>query len=137
MYTFAPLADIPVDHIGFALVVFTVLLCTVISIINEDDNRGVVTLICTLAGGFVILLAYCVSYVWTDQMPQTYANTPVEATFVKFVAEGEATLQSSGKTSRWVDHHYTYVVYSVNGEGVMLRGELGVTYPAAAILYKN
>lgn len=138
MYSFAPLADIPVDHFGFVVVTFIAVAWVVCSVINAWDDERLATLIVgVVGGGALVLFAYCVSYVWTNQEPKTYANTPVTATFVKFIAEGEAVLQSSGKTSRMVDHHYTYVVYSVNGEPVMLKGELGVTYPTTATLYKN
>jgi hypothetical protein len=78
-------------------------------------------------------IAYFVSYSWTDQTPKTFVNEKVTATFVGFEAEGYK--ERSGKS--YVDKHFTYVVYNVNGSNVLLSATTGVTYPQTAILYKN
>lgn len=137
MYSFAPIADVPVDHVGFAFVVFGTIVSVVIATINEDWERMATFIVSTLFGALVILFSYCVSYVWTDQTPKTYANVPVTGEFVEFVAEGYAITVPSGKTSRTVDKHNTYVVYKVDGNNVMLSASLGTTYPERVTLYKN
>ena len=77
--------------------------------------------------------AYCVSYVWTNQEAKYYANVQVKAELVGFQPEGYN--ERSGKSR--ADRHYMYVVYSVNGEKVILKATEGITYPQTAILYKN
>lgn len=82
---------------------------------------------------FPVGIAYGVSYHWTDQNPTTFANEKVTGTFVKFEAEGFK--ERSGK--HMVDRHFTYVIYNVNGNNVLLRAGEGVEYPPIAVLYKN
>ena len=137
MYTFAPLPDVPVDHVGFVMVVFVAILTVIITTWNEEWEKLAAFAVSAIAAALVVLFAYCVSYVWTDQTPKTYANTPVTAEFVEFVAEGYAITVPSGKTSRTVDKHNTYVVYSVDGTNVMLNATVGADYPKTAVLYKN
>lgn len=138
MYTFNPIADVPVDHLGFAFIVVVCIVTVLISVCNAWEDERLATFLVTSVGAIAVgLFAYCVSYVWTDQNPKTYANVQVTGEFVEFVAEGYNIAVSSGKTTRHVDRHETYVVYKVNGELVMLKSELGVTYPKTAILYKN
>lgn len=137
MYTFNPIADVPVDHTGFVLVTVVTLIGAIFYILSEEWERLAATVVAALGSAVIILLAYCVSFVWTDQTPKTYANVPVTGEFVEFVAEGYAITVPSGKTSRTVDKHNTYVVYKVEGNNVMLGANLGATYPTTVVLYKN
>lgn len=134
MYTFQPLASIPVDHTGFGIIAAFVLFAVVISIFVEGWAYA---LVLSVPGALVALLAYCVSYVWTDQTPKTFVNEQVTGEFVQYVAEGYNETIRSGKTTKQVDVHNTYVVYKVNGQLVMLQSKVGQTYPERAVLYKN
>lgn len=134
MYTFQPLASIPVDHTGFGLIVFLAIAIVVLTGMFDDWATAVVFSVpCAL----VALTAYCVSYVWTDQTPKTFKNEQVTGEFVQYVAEGYNETIRSGKTTKQVDVHNTYVVYKVNGQLVMLQSKVGQTYPQTVILYKN
>ena len=129
MYTFNPLASIPVDHTGFFLVCFICALVLVVCLMSEPESFFVwFFIVCFPAG-----IAYGVSYHWTNQEAKTFVNTKVTAELVGFQPEGYN--EKSGKSR--VDRHYMYVVYSVNGEKVILRAKEGLTYPQTAILYKN
>jgi hypothetical protein len=134
MYTFAPLAAIPVDHTGFGIIAAFVLIAVVISIFVEGWAYA---LVLSVPGALVALLAYCVSYVWTDQTPKTFVNEQVTGELVQYVAEGYNETVRSGKTTKQVDVHNTYVVYRVEGKTVMLQSKVGQSYPERAILYKN
>lgn len=134
MYTFTPLASIPVDHTGFGIIAAFVLIAVVISIFVEGWAYA---LVLSVPGALIALLAYCVSYVWTDQSPKVYPNQQVTGEFVEFVAEGYNIPVQSGKTTRHVDQHEQYVVYKVDGQRIMMRATLGTTYPERVVLYKN
>jgi len=134
MYSFAPLASIPVDHTGFGIIVTFVLIALVMSIFVEGWAYA---LVLSVPGALVCLIAYCVSYVWTDQTPKVFPNVPVTGEFVQYVAEGYNETVRSGKTTKQVDVHNTYVVYKVEGRLVMLQIKVGSSYPEHAILYKN
>jgi hypothetical protein len=129
MYTFNPLATIPVEHTGFGLIVALCCFIAIIVIMNEPELFFQWFFVATV----VCVLAYHVSYSWTDQTPKTFVNEKVTATFVGFEAEGYK--EKSGKS--FVDKHYTYVVYNVNGSNVLLPASTGQTYPQTVILYKN
>ena len=136
MYTFHPIPSVPVDHAGFYIVLFIVVLSIVNSFNNNglDDIRAWIFSIFMLAvGGF----AYGVSYHWTDQEPQVFKNEPVVAEFVGYVAEGYNESRTRGKSTQRVDVHMIYVVYRVNGNDVLMEGRTGVEYPKWATLYKN
>lgn len=134
MYTFAPLASIPVDHTGFGIIVTFVLIAVVMSIFVEGWAYA---LVLSVPGALIALLAYCVSYVWTDQTPKTFVNEQVTGELVQYVAEGYNETVRSGKTTKQVDVHNTYVVYRVEGKTVMLQSKVGQSYPERVILYKN
>lgn len=129
MYSFQPLANIPVDHTGFIILCVVFGFALLVLLIQEIESF--------FAGFFVVSLvlafSYCVSYVWTDQTPKSFVNTPVNAELVGFQPEGYR--EQSGKSQ--VDKHYMYVVYRVAGEQVILEAKAGVTYPTIAVLYKN
>jgi hypothetical protein len=134
MYSFQPLASIPVDHTGFGIIVTFVLIALVMSIFVEGWAYA---LVLSVPGALVCLIAYCVSYVWTDQTPKVFPNVPVTGEFVQYVAEGYNETVRSGKTTKQVDVHNTYVVYKVEGRTVMLQIKVGSSYPERVTLYKN
>jgi hypothetical protein len=134
MYSFAPLASIPVDHTGFGIIVTFVLIAVVMSIFVESWAYA---LVLSVPGALVCLLAYCVSYVWTNQDPKVFPNVPVTGELVQYVAEGYNETVRSGKTTKQVDVHNTYVVYKVDGRTVMMQTKVGASYPEFVVLYKN
>jgi hypothetical protein len=129
MYTFNPVANIPVSHDGFAVILAFCVVCLIMVLFNEPETFFVWFFIAC----FPVGIAYGVSYHWTNQEPKTFVNQKVTGTFVKFEAEGYK--ERSGKS--YVDRHYTYVVYNVNGNNVLLSAQSGIEYPQTAILYKN
>jgi hypothetical protein len=129
MYTFNPVASIPVSHDGFAVILAFCVVCLIMVLFNEPETFFVWFFIAC----FPVGIAYGVSYHWTNQEPKTFVNQKVTGTFVKFEAEGYK--EKSGKS--YVDRHYTYVVYNVNGNNVLLYAQSGIEYPQTAILYKN
>jgi hypothetical protein len=134
MYSFQPLASIPVDHTGFGIIVTFVLIALIMSVFVEGWAYA---LVLSVPGALVCLIAYCVSYVWTDQTPKVFPNVPVTGEFVQYVAEGYNETVRSGKTTKQVDVHNTYVVYKVEGRLVMLQIKVGSSYPENVVLYKN
>lgn len=135
MYTFAPIANVYPGHEGFVIVCAAAVLLLVALVFSEDVVTAVVAAIPT---SLIVLLVYCVSYVWTDQGPtKVYKNEQVTGEFVRYVAEGYNITVQSGKTTRHVDRHEVYVVYKINGNEVLFRGQEGIEYPKTAILYKN
>jgi hypothetical protein len=129
MYTFNPLASIPVDHTGFFLVCFISVVILCICLMTEPESFFFWFFCVTV----LTVGAYFVSYSWTDQTPKTFKNEKVTGEFVGFQPEGYR--EKSGKSM--VDRHYMYVVYRVNGNDVILQAKQGVEYPKTAILYKN
>jgi uncharacterized membrane-anchored protein len=135
MYTFQPIP--PVDtvnnHAGFVIVSIIMFIVFVAILINNDEEFNmykVFVLFCIPVG-----IAAWVS--WNTGEYKEYANTRVEGTFVGFQAEGYNVEERSGKTTRRVDKHFTYVIYSVNGNPVLFQANQGVEYPKTAILYRN
>ena len=135
MYTFAPIANVMPDHTGFGLIVGAAIIFLIATLFSEDVITAVVF---SVPAALVVLMAYCVSYVWTSQEPvKVYKNEQVTGEFVRYVAEGYNIPVASGKTTRHVDYHEIYVVYKINGNEVLMRAQAGVEYPKQAILYKN
>lgn len=135
MYTFAPLANVMPEHSGFVFILVGAIVILMLTWITEDSATSVVLFV-PLA--LLVLIAYCVSYVWTDQSPtKVYKNEQVTGEFVRYVAEGYNITVQSGKTTRHVDRHEVYVVYRINGNEVLFRGSEGIEYPKTAIFYKN
>ena len=129
MYTFAPLADIPVTHGGFEVI--CVILFIVMAAVMLNGNGGILgtLFVCVVIAN----ISYGVSFHYMDQSTQTFANTQVQAEFVGY--QPEVRLEKSGKSS--YDNHYMYVIYRTNGNSVILQGRAGIEYPKNAILYKN
>ena len=135
MYTFAPLADIPVTHEGLFIVCLTCFAIFWMVVITEDFKTACATFVVLLMP--IIGIAYGVSYHWTDQTPKTFKNEQVTGELVQYVAEGYTETVRSGKTTKQVDVHNTYVVYRVEGRVVMMQSKVGTSYPERVILYKN
>lgn len=135
IYTTTPLADIPPDHSGFWVVSIAVCIIWILMILSEDE-RGL-KVIYTIAAAGVIWISWMVSYVWTDKTTLVYKNEQVTGEFVRFVAEGWSESRQSGKTTRQVDVHKTYVVYRINGNEVLFEANRGVEYPQRAVFYKQ
>jgi hypothetical protein len=129
MYTFQPLADIPVTHGGFEFICFLIAIAMIVVLLNDAGAFLETFFVCTV----IAVVSYGVSFHWIDQATQTFANTQVQAKFVGYQPEGYR--EKSGKSM--VDRHYMYVVYMVNGNPVILQGQVGIEYPTTAILYKN
>ncbi len=136
MYTFAPIPTEHVEHVGFFLVSIPAVLVWLFSLYHAKEEQLSVFRITVILAAFVGF-AYSVSYVWTNQEPKVYANTKVVGILVGFVAEGYNESRTSGKTTKRVDVHNTYVEYSVNGQRALFPAQLGQTYPQQAVLYKN
>jgi hypothetical protein len=136
MYTMYPLDDVPPDHMGFWIVVVTTTLIWAIRVFDEwrDEIDRVLSTVVAVA---VIAFSSAVSYVWTDQTTLVHKNQQVTGEFVRFVAEGWNESQSSGKTTRRVDVHKTYVIYRINGNEVLFEATTGIEYPKTAVFYKN
>lgn len=136
MYTFAPLADInTVDvHTGFYFIAATLAASWVFMMFScRDDLEGAGWATAFMLG--LLGLAGLISY--NSGELKYYENKQVQGEFVEFVAEGYNITEHYGKTTHRVDKHFTYVVYKVDGNNVMLRAETGQTYPQTATLYKN
>ena len=129
MYSFYPTADIPADHGGLFIVGMVCVTWLVITLMNDPSEFFAQFFLVTV----VMVFGYFVSFQWTDQTPKTFKNEKVTAEFVGFQPEGYR--EKSGKSM--VDKHNMYVVYSVNGDPVILQGQPGQTYPQTVILYKN
>lgn len=130
-YTFNPIPDVPPDHVGFFIILFAVVCWLVVTLFDiwERNDFYYKFFISTIIVGF----SYFVSFHWTDQTVKTFKNEKVIGEFVAYQPEGYR--ESSGKSK--VDRHYVYVVYSVEGNLILLRGKEGVAYPKTAIIYKN
>ena len=129
MYTFAPLADIPVNHGGFRVICVAVAVAITFALVNGTGAFLETFFVCAV----VALAAYVVSFHWSDQSTKKFANTQVQGEFAGY--QPEVRLEKSGKSS--YDNHYMYVIYTVNGNAVILQGSIGIEYPKHAILYKN
>ena len=129
MYTFAPLADIPISHGGFQVICAIALILIFVVLLNDANDFFGTFFVCSM----VTLAAYGVSFHWSDQTTKTFANTQVTAEFAGYQPEGYN--ERSGKSR--ADYHYMYVVYKVNGNPVIMRGSTGIEYPKTAVLYRN
>jgi hypothetical protein len=129
MYTFQPLADIPVDHAGLFIVGMACAMWLAVCLFNSPEDFFVNFFFVAI----IMAIAYGVSYHWTNQEAKTFKNEKVTAELVGFQPEGYR--EKSGKSM--VDRHYMYIVYRVNGNDVILQAQTGVVYPKTAILYKN
>ena len=129
MYTFNPVADIPVDHAGLFIVCMVCVFWLVVVLMNDAEEFFVNFFFVAI----IVAIGYGFSYHWTNQEPQTFVNEKVTAELVGFQPEGYR--EKSGKSM--VDKHYMYVVYRVGNEQVILQAQTGKVYPQSVVLYKN
>jgi hypothetical protein len=129
MYSFQPLADVPVDHAGLFIIGMGCFMWLAVCLFNSPEDFFVNFFFVVI----VMAITYGVSYHWTNQDPKTFKNEKVTAELVGFQPEGYR--EKSGKSM--VDKHYMYIVYRVGGEQVILQATTGQVYPQTVILYKN
>lgn len=129
MYSFNPIADIPVSHGGMFIICMGCFLWLAVVLMNDAEEFFVNFFFVAI----VVAITYGISFHWTDQTPKTFKNEKVTATFVGYESEGYK--ERSGKS--YVDRHYTYIIYKVDGGNVMLPCSTGVVYPERVTLYKN
>lgn len=135
MYTFQPIPPINTidNHGGFVIIAVIFFAFFILTLVNNDDEFNmykVFVLFCIPVG-----IAAMVS--WNTGTYSEYRNEKVTAQFVGFQAEGYNVEERSGKTTRRVDKHFTYVVYEVNGNRILFSANPGIEYPKTAVLYKN
>ena len=142
MYSFNPLPVIDTinSHGGFWLVCFVVCIIMAfwlcVALDNDDNESWKVFFIAFIIGA--IILGFTGYNSWNTGEIITPKNEKVIGILKGFQAEGEAYTEKSGKQTVRREHHYLYVVYSIEGHGlVTLRALSGITYPERAILYKN
>lgn len=68
--------------------------------------------------------------------PRQYANTPVEAHFIKFEPVMKQ-VTSGGKVTTTKEVIEMYIVFLVDDQMVSLLGQVGKPYPQILTLYKN
>ncbi len=129
MYSFQPLADIHVDHGGLFIIGMVCVTWLVIVLMNDAEEFFVNFFFVAI----VMAIGYGVSFHWTDQTVKTFPNEKVVGEFVGYESEGYK--ERSGKS--YVDKHFTYIIYKVDGGNVMLPCKTGVVYPERVTLYKN
>jgi hypothetical protein len=129
-YTFDRIADIPVDHTGFWLMVTLCVFITLLVMCADREDLVKSLLLMSVPVG----IAYWISFHANSQEPQVFPNVPVTAELIGFQPEGYR--ERVGK-SQQVDRHVMYVVYSVDGNQVILRADTGVEYPQRVVLYRN
>lgn len=129
MYSFSPLADIPVDHGGLFIIGMTCFLWLAIVLMNEPEDFFVHFFFVVI----IMAIGYGVSFHWCDQTPKTFKNEVVVGEFVGYESEGYK--ERSGKS--YVDRHFTYVIYKTPEGNIMLPCKVGTPYPQRATLYKN
>lgn len=128
-YSFQPLADIAVRHDGMFIMCMVCAAVLFLCLCSDRELFFGLFFVCTIVLG----ISYGVSFHWTDQTPQTFKNEKVIGTFIGYESEGYK--ERSGKT--YVDKHFTYIIYKVDGGNVMLPCKTGVVYPETVVLYKN
>ena len=129
MYTFYPLVGEPVSHFGFYVLLVLSLGIFITSVMEDSD----LFIGYFFVEAFFILFVYCCSFVWTDQDVKVYKNEKVVGEFMGYAPEGYR--EKTGKY--YTERHYVYVIYSINGDPVLMPASAGVAYPKRAILYKN
>lgn len=142
MYSFQPLPVIDNlnSHGGFWFVCFMVCIftafCFCVALDNDDNENWIAFFIAFLIGA--IILGFAGYNSWTTGQIITPKNEKVIGTLKGFKAEGEAYTERQGKQTVRREHHYLYIIYSIEGQGlVTLKALSGITYPEKAILYKN
>lgn len=142
MYTTVPLQMINTlnDHSGFYVVLVSLALCNIgygILTLVFDDNLSdsgfwgflfTSLVVCVISG----ILSVSTGYI------KTFENIPVHMKFVGFQAEGYNIEERSGKSTRRVDIHNTYVIYEdANSYKMLIPAEQNSVYPPVAVFYYN
>lgn len=130
MYSFSPITDTSDVHTGF-YVIFIMCFIFISTVIHDMKEENKITKAHFIIIFFLMCLAGITHY--ASYQPDHPQNEKVVATFVGYQPEGYR--ESNGKTRS--DHHYMYVVYSINGQEVILQGSEGIIYPKQVWLYKN
>ena len=135
MYTFSPLAAVNTidNHAGFFVIAAITLFAFVIVWANNDEELNMYKVFVLFS--IPVFVAAAVS--WNTGTYAEYRNERVIGTFAGYIAEGYNVDERSGKTTRRVDKHFTYVVYEVNGSRILFPASTGTEYPKTAVLYKN
>ena len=142
MYSFNPLPVIDTinSHGGFWFVFCILGIITAFAFAitwdnNDNENWKTFFTVFIIAA---IILGFTGYNSWTTGAITVPKNEQVIGTFKGFNAEGEAYTERSGKQTVRRENHYLYVVYSIEGNGlVTFKALSGITYPEKAILYKN
>jgi hypothetical protein len=131
-----PIVDSLHDHSGFTFVCFIVTFIFLVAWAAYEcaDSRHTWKV---YAGVGVALLTWARHESWTTGSIVYPKNVQVTGTLAGFIAEGYATSERVGKQTQVQQHHYTYVIYSVEGGRVMYRSNEGQSWPYKAVLYKN
>jgi len=129
MYSFAPKPDLSDSHFGFYVLVSICLIVFVyIMWLMQDEIKAKVVIILLAILSIPVGIAGVESYT-----PHHPLNQEVVGTFVSYLPEGY--ISSSGKYRS--EHHYLYVIYSVEGSQAVFRANEGTVYPPRAKIYKN
>jgi hypothetical protein len=133
MYTFNPIADIPVDHTDFLAMLcgfgITLIMATVVSILEHKSELMQKTI---LFYAVPLALVYTISFHWKDQSTQVFPNQTVTATM-----EGYRHTTVRHRKSWRPDRHVMYVIYRVDDHTEEFPANPSFTYPQRAVLYRN
>jgi hypothetical protein len=133
MYTFNPVADIPVDHTDFWVMMcgfgITLIMATVVSILEYKRDLMQKTI---LIFAVPLALAYTISFHLKDQSTQVFPNQAVTATL-----EGYRHTTVRARKSWRPDRQIMYVIYRVDGHTEEFLADPRLTYPQKAVLYRN
>ncbi len=130
MYSFQPIVDATNDHTGFYIIVLIAILAVWMFVSDYIENNQMLPL--TIGELLFVVAITGLSY-YVSFKPVHPANKQVIGSFVSFQPEGYNELVGKSRS----DYHYMYVVYSVDGQLIVLRAVEGLTYPTKAVLYKN
>lgn len=127
MYSFAPLVtSIVSPYTGLAICVFLFLLIAYSSLFWDEVKWKSLT-------AYVITSVLLVFTIHRELPPEVPKNIRMTGTFVEFVAQRET---SSHKNTRSTTEKF-FVVYSVNGQRVILSAHTQYSYPSTAVIYYN
>jgi hypothetical protein len=134
-YTVNPIP--PIDsinnHSGFIGFTVVMVIFFILVWINNDEEFNMYKVFVL----FSIPCAIAAAISWNTGTYSEYKNTKVEGKFIGFVAEGYNVDERSGKHTRRVDKHFTYVEYEIEGNRVLFRSTTGTVYPKIGVFYKN
>ena len=138
MYTFSPIAAVDTvnNHGGILLTAVIVIFAVIIMSIAADRGEKAQSFFGYFFFGTVVVGISAVISFNTGTIT-TYKNEPVTATFVSFQPEGYNEEQRNGKFTSRVDVHKMYVVYTVDGQNVILPAVAGGSYPSTITLFRN